>query len=130
MSWVRLDDQFFLNPKAVAAGKDGRELFLAGLCYCASQLTDGFIASAAVPLIAAQANVKPSTARLLESIGWWEETIGGWWVHNYLEFNPRASEVRAARVQRAEAGRRGGKQRAVNLLAARQAAATTNGSDA
>jgi hypothetical protein len=43
MPWVKLDDRFFTNPKVIGAGRDARDLYLAGLCYCAAELTDGFV---------------------------------------------------------------------------------------
>ena len=36
MPWVKLDDHFFRHPKVIAAGRDARDLFLAGLCYYSS----------------------------------------------------------------------------------------------
>lgn len=108
MSWVKLDDQFFRHPKAIEAGKDGRALYVAGLCFCASGLTDGWITTLALPHVLADAGVKPSVVRVLERVGLWEESIGSWYVHDYHDFNPKAADVRAARAQRAEAGRRGG----------------------
>lgn len=123
VTWVKLDDQFFLNPKSVSAGKDGRALYLAGLCYCASQLTDGFIATKALPMVAASAGVKISQARVLEQFGLWEEGIGGFWVHDYLLYNPKASEVRAAREKKAAAGALGGSRRAMKAQADAQALA-------
>lgn len=128
MTWVKLDDSFFLHPKAVAAGKDGRELFLASLCYCAGQLTDGFVAQAALPIVVAQAGVKISVARVLERVRLWDEGIGGFWVHDYLDYNPSAAEVREARAKKAAAGALGGSRRASKLRADAQAAATANGS--
>jgi hypothetical protein len=129
MTWVKLDDQFFLNPKSVSAGKDGRALYLAGLCYCASQLTDGFIATKALPMIAASAGVKISQARVLERFGLWEEGIGGFWVHDYLTYNPKASEVRALREKKAAAGALGGSRRAMKAQADAQALAQASASD-
>lgn len=108
MTWVKLDDQFFRHPKSVAVGKDGRALYIAGLCYCASQLTDGWIAQGALPLVAADANVRPSVARALERFGLWEEGIGGFWVHDYLKYNPSAKTVRDQREKKAAAGAKGG----------------------
>lgn len=108
MSWVKLDDQFFRHPKAIEAGKDGRALYIAGLCFCSSSLTDGWITAAALPHVATDAGVKISVARVLERVGFWEEMVGRWFVHDYHDFNPKACDVRATRAQRAEAGRRGG----------------------
>lgn len=128
MTWVKLDDQFFLHPKAIAAGKDGRVLFLAGLCYCASQLTDGKIVTPTLKLLAATADVKISTARTLEQVGLWEEIIGGFQVHDYLVYNPSAAQVREARAKKAAAGALGGSKRAAKAQADAQATASAGGS--
>lgn len=122
MSWVKLDDQFFRHPKAVEAGRDGRDLYLAGLCYCASGLTDGVIPIRALRILAADAEIDVADAaasRLLE-VGLWEQTVNGYFVHDYHDYNPTRERVQATREARAEAGSRGGKQKYSNLLEAGQ----------
>lgn len=120
---MKLDDQFFRNPKAIEAGRDARALYLAGLCHCASGLTDGFISTKALAMVASDAGVKVSQARVLERLGLWQEDLGGWWVHDYLEYNPTAESVKRLRKARAEAGRRGG----LSTQANSQAIASANG---
>lgn len=114
MSWVKLDDHLFQNPKAVAAGKNGRALFFAGLCYAAQTLSDGFLAAPVLPQIAGWAEVpaKP-TARRLEDVGLWLPGSEGWQINDYLKYNPSREKVLATREARAEAGRRGGEAKAV-----------------
>ncbi len=110
MSWVKIDDQFFMHPKVIAAGRDARDLYLAALTYTAGQLTDGFVPAGALPLIAAMAGVPDAAdlaARLVD-VRLWEPTVGGYNIHDYHEYNPSAGQVRATREARAEAGRRGG----------------------
>lgn len=100
MVWAKLDDGFFDHPKARAAGKDGRELFLAGLCHAARNLTDGFLATADLPLLAAKAEVNgPKVARLLVEIDWWHDAEGGWEIHDFLERNPPKEKVEAERAK-------------------------------
>lgn len=109
--WVKIDDAFHRHPKTRAAGKDGRALFIAGLCWSAAHLTDGHIARTDLPLIAAEAEVRPGpTARRLVEVGLWHVTPDGWEVHDYLDFNPSGDEVRERKRKRAEAGRKGGKR--------------------
>lgn len=107
--WVRLDDGFYDHPKARAVGKDGRELYIAGLCRVAATLSDGFIPDADLQLVAAKAEVKPrpTVARLVEA-RLWERVEGGWLVHDYHDWNPTADEQIEKRRKRAEAGRKGG----------------------
>lgn len=118
MSWVKLDDQFFRHPKVLAAGRDARDLYMVGLCYCAQGLTDGFIPSQAVRVLAAEAEIDtgPASAARLVDVGLWETTEGGYAVHDYHEYQPSKERVLATREARAEAGSRGGKQKASNLL--------------
>lgn len=117
MTWMKLDDQFFRHPKARAAGLDGRALFVASLCYCTGQLTNGAIGADVVALLVAEAGVKASAVKKLVSLNLWEQTADGYIVHNYLRYQPSADEVRAARAKKAAAGKLGGKQKAANRVA-------------
>jgi hypothetical protein len=117
--WVKIDDGFFRHPKARAAGKDGRALFIAGLCWTSAQLTDGFIAAHDLGPIAAEAEVRPGpTSRRLVEIGLWDETDGGWLVHDYHDFNLSAEQVLAKKEARSRAGRKGGLSSAASRAAA------------
>ncbi len=110
MPWVKLDDAFFDNIKIIEAGRDARDLYIAGLCFCARRLTDGFIPEGQVPRLAADAGVEnaPCLATKLLTVGLWESTEGGYEVHDYLEYNPSRDEALALRQVRSEAGRVGG----------------------
>lgn len=108
MTWAKLDDQFFSHPKVIDLSKDAKLVFLAGLTYCAGQLTDGLISPGGLRMIAAQVDAPRSVADELTAAGLWEAVDGGYHVHDYLEYNPTGHEVRAKREARAEAGRIGG----------------------
>lgn len=97
MTWAKLDDQYFRHPKSRAAGRDGRALDLAAICYCSSALTDGFVSDAALPLIAAEAEVKASVARKLVDVGRWDAVDGGYRVHNYEKRQRTREQVEAER---------------------------------
>lgn len=116
MTWVRIDDQFFMHPKAIAAGRDGKLLFFAGLCWCGSQLTDGRIPKPAVATIAALAGVKPAAARHLVAAGLWHDTGEAYEVHDYLVYQKDRSAVTdrraAVSAARSAAGAKGGQQTA------------------
>ena len=102
MTWVRLDDGFFRHPKAMRAGLQGRALFVAGLAHCAGSLTDGYVADLALPIVAAEAGVKPSVARQLVEVGLWERVDGGFQVHDFSKYHPTAEKVRAEREAAAD----------------------------
>jgi hypothetical protein len=130
MSWVKLDDGFFRHPKVLAAGRDARELYVAGLCYCGSGLTDGRIPAGAVRVLGAEVEIDQamSAADRLVSVGLWERDGSDFVVHDYLEYQPSKERVLATREARTEAGRRGGKQKSSNLLEVRQDGAQQNAS--
>lgn len=104
MSWVKLDDQFFSNPKVLLAGRDARDLYLAGLAFCAAQLTDGFIPDNALRMLAAQADVDEPAALAvrLVAVDLWERLDDGYQIHDWLKYNPPASEQKRKRDLNAE----------------------------
>lgn len=107
MTWVKIDDQFFRNRKVRAVGKDGRELYLAALCWSSSELTDGFIPDYVLGPLAAEAEVRgPSTARALVAAGLWEQVEGGWQVPDYLDYQPSGAKIREQRAYEREKKRR------------------------
>lgn len=106
MGWVKLDDAFFTDQRAVRAGPDGRALYLAGLCFCARNETDGRIDSEALPVIAALAGVPQDVAARLITIGLWTQRDDCWVVPNYLRYNPSREQLEAKRAADAERQRR------------------------
>jgi len=115
VTWVRIDDQFLTHPKVIAAGKDGRAMFIAGLCYSSSNLTDGFIPLGAVPIVAAMAEVKPTASAQLVKVGLWETVPDGYAIHDFLDYQPSRVDVEQQRgdlsKKRAAAGRKGAERR-------------------
>lgn len=97
MAWVRLDDAFFRNGKARAAGREARALYIAGLCHCAALLTDGWIRRTDLGLISVEADVSPKVANRLVSAGLWVVSGDRFHVPDYLDYNPSREQVMAAR---------------------------------
>lgn len=110
MTWTRLDEGFSDHPKILAAGPMAELLHIHGLLYCNRHLTDGFIPTAALPLLKARA---PYVAKLV-SAGIWEKVDGGYRIHHFLEYQPSRAEVLEARTARKIAKIAGGKARAQN----------------
>lgn len=105
MGWVKLDDDFFRNPKARAVGVDGRALHVASMCWCAGQVNDGRFPESDVPVIAALAGVHPDLAEVLFKYGLWETPEPGVvQVHDYLAYNPSREQVIARRDRAEKAG--------------------------
>lgn len=96
MSWIQIEDNFAYNPKMIKAGPEATVLFIGGLCYANRDLTDGFILKELLPCIAPLPNPEELAKRLVDC-GLWELRPGGWQIHDYLDYNPSAQEVRAER---------------------------------
>lgn len=126
--WVKVDDGFFLHRKVEGLSKDAKLLFIAGLSYCARELTDGFI-SAGVGLrtTAAMVDVKPAAAQALVGAGLWEKRSDGYDVHDYHDYQPTKAETEERRRIRAAAGRKGGQRSAEARQANGQANASAFG---
>lgn len=97
MTYIRLEDGFFRNPKARAMGKDGRALYIAGLCHCSDGLTDGYISAHVVPVLLVEAEAKQAAVRQLVSLGVWREAEGGYRVHDYLRHQRSREQVERQR---------------------------------
>lgn len=87
MAWVKLDDGFFLHPKAIAAGRDARALFLALTCWANRSDTDGRCGGAAIQAAAQMAELDVADASLavdaLVRVGLLEPTPGGWLITDW-----------------------------------------------
>lgn len=105
MTWVKLDDKFWANPKVQAVGNEAAGAFARMLSFCGDHLTDGKIPEPTAQFIAG-----PETLDVLEGHGFIERNGSGYIVPEFLDFNPTRDEVAAMRKARAEAGRRGGKK--------------------
>ena len=93
--WVRLDPGYLRHPKVVRAGRNARDLDLAGMLYAGDNLTDGAIPREALRQLAIEAGVRGSqalAARLVQ-VGRWEETPTGYAIHDFLQYNPTREEV-------------------------------------
>lgn len=100
MAYGAVHVAFFDHAKYLAAlARDPRAplLYLWGLAYCNDQLTDGQI-----PAIQVQRRVelkKPvALAAVLVDVGLWEQTDGGYLVHDFLAYNETAERIREKRA--------------------------------
>lgn len=118
MPWLKLDDGFPEHPKVVAAGAEASWFYVCALAYCNRQLTNGVISRAVLPRISGVSQPL-RLANKLVSCGLWEHFDDGFRVHDYLDWNDSADDVRAKRsaisdVRRAAGvagGRRSGESR-------------------
>lgn len=99
VSWARLDDGFLTHPKAMAAGIEGRALFVAALLYASRELTDGDVSEAAMVSLGGLAGVRnpKRVADQLVAVGLFDSTDDGYQIHDYLTYNPSREKVLAER---------------------------------
>lgn len=85
MPYLNLDDHFAEHPKVDALSAGAFRLHVSGLCYCAMNLTDGFIETRRVTRLMPEYD-KAYLCELLEA-AMWIERPGGYDVHDYLDWN-------------------------------------------
>ena len=102
MSWVKLDDGFGEHRKVQDLSDKAFRLHVVALCYCARNLTDGYLTGRAVRVVRAVVDAQPSHVRELCRHGLWVQNGKGCEVHDYLEYNPSEADVKEMRRQTAE----------------------------
>lgn len=104
--WVRLDADYFSNPKVLAAGRDGAALHLASICWCAMHETDGRVPKVALPTIMSWAGVHRRAVDAAMAAGLWVANGDGFVVHDFDVMNGSQSQAHRQRQQWRERQRR------------------------
>lgn len=82
------------HPKMLACTPQARLLHIAGILYCADELTDGHVPETAIRHILLKAGTQRRRIKELEQVGLWTTTTTpspGWMIRDYLEWNPSKS---------------------------------------
>jgi hypothetical protein len=113
MAWIRIEDSMFRHRKIVEIPPHSKLLLIGSLCHCADQLTDGFISAGAAKAVARLLGVPWSAHKPLVACELWHEVAGGYSIHDYLDYQPSASQERQRREAEADppgqpAGQQGG----------------------
>lgn len=95
MSYVALDDRFPEHPKILQLTDREHRVFVALLCYCARNRTEGAIPPVK-PVLGMNTRV---TARLLE-LELLEENGGELRIHDYADYNGTRQQREAARERK------------------------------
>jgi hypothetical protein len=121
MTWVKIDDRFTDHPKLISVGPLGIALQVAALCYSNAYLTDGFIPYNVVKKLLCWEFSPPNDTVLLtlsvtsgmsgEDVTWelvtgwlvdagvWEKVDGGYYIHDYPEYQPSKESVLQERAK-------------------------------
>jgi hypothetical protein len=97
MPWFKVDDGFHDHPKVLTAGNAAIGLWTRCGSYASKQSTNGFIPNA----IAHAYGTKTVIEKLVGS-GLWIRVDGGYQMHDFLDYNPTADQVKADRRAAAE----------------------------
>lgn len=125
MSWVRLDDRFFLNPKVSAVPAEAKLLHLCAMTWCAAELTDGEVPAHSLPMLAAMAGLDLAVVDdAVEALSGGERPLWiplgvqtdadehvhadatSWRINDWSEFNESASVIKSKRKRDAERKRK------------------------
>ena len=98
MTWCPLEETITDHPKILQVGHKGFALYVAGLCYASKHLTSGFILTPAVSSLLPDLRAQVAKVAVgLVNAGLWEETSGGYQVHDYLDYQRSREQVEARR---------------------------------
>lgn len=104
MTWTKLDDACSTHPKARLAGNEAWALWAAAVVYCNRYLIDGFVplealANDCLPVPISAVRARKLAERLVEAricqggAGLFERSEHGYFVHDFLDWNPSKAEV-------------------------------------
>lgn len=103
MSWALIDDQSTFHAKVVAAGNSGWGACVRMIAWSMSHLTDGRIPTHVAKLIASEEDLVA-----LERAGLIAVRPDEVEIHDFLQWNKSAKQIRKERSARAKAGKNGG----------------------
>ena len=110
MTWTKLCDSFYDDPRLMRAGEDAADLHVRAMVYCNRYGTDGMVPRWCLSAISR----KPTRAvnamvKALVEAGVWTEKGEGWALEGFLDTQPSSAEVKAKREAVSEARSRAGK---------------------
>lgn len=111
MAWARFDDRYWMHPKLLEAGLEARGLDVAAICWSAGMSSDGFVPETALRQFGDSTRTRRRAIGRLVAVGRWthDEQKKGYWIHDFLDYNPSRAEVekrRQAERDRKALGRR------------------------
>jgi hypothetical protein len=96
MTWARFEDHYPLHRKVRPLSDAAFRLHVSAICWCAAHLTDGHISKGDLRLTSDVRNPAKAASELVTA-GLWDVAVDGWYVHDYLAYNPPKEKVLARR---------------------------------
>lgn len=105
-TFVRLDHGMPENRKVMGLSDAAFRLYIEAICWCSRQESDGHIPVAFIKRLG-----RAKVVRELVECGLLDEAVGGYMVHDYLDFQRSSEEIEAYRSAKGEAGALGNHKR-------------------
>lgn len=105
-SFIRLDHGMPENRKVLGLSDGAFRLYVEAICWCSRQETDGHIPEAFMKRMGKAKHVGELT-----DTGLLDVAVGGYQVHDYLDFQRSSEEIGAYRSAKGEAGAKGNHMR-------------------
>lgn len=102
MAWLKIDDGFLEHERIEPLTDKALRLHLAGLLLSARKLTDGHISAKDVRIVTVQTGSRRRHLDELDQAGLWIVNGDGYEIHDYLDYNPPAEDVKEERRKAAE----------------------------
>jgi hypothetical protein len=99
MSWLRIDDGLPENPKVAHLSDRAFRTYINALCYSSRALSDGRLPP--TQMVGISLGSRKAVAELVDA-GLLHLNGKGYEVHDYLEYNPTAEEIKQKRKEAAE----------------------------
>lgn len=110
MTWTKLCDSFYDDPRLMRAGEDAADLHVRAMVYCNRYGTDGRVPRWCLSAISRKpTRTVNALVKALVEAGVWTEQGEGWALEGFLDTQPSSAEVRAKRDAVSEARSRAGK---------------------
>ena len=116
-TYIKLHDGICRHPKVVGLSDKAFRAYIEALCYCSEYLTDGEVVKSLATKMA-----PPRAWAELTTCGLVDVTDSGYEMHDYLEHQRSAEQVRQLKETRRAAGSRGGKAKARGVASASRVA--------
>jgi hypothetical protein len=87
LTWTKLDDGFWSNPKVVRVGNEAAGVYTRLLSYCGQHETDGHVPDEVARFVG-----RPRVLNALVEVGLMERNGVGYLIPDYLDFNPSRAD--------------------------------------
>jgi len=94
VTWLKVDDKFHGHPKVLSAGTPVLGLWVRAASWAAAYETDGL-----VPTDVMRGFGRPRDAAALVEAGLWVPCASGFWLHDFLKYNPSKEQLEAERAK-------------------------------